>query len=31
MYQNLDDDDKETVQEFGKKSLRFAGLPGMAA
>ena len=31
MYQNLDDEDKEKVQEFGKKSLRFAGIPGMAA
>ena len=31
MYQKLDDDDKETVQDIGKKGLRFAGLPGMAA
>jgi hypothetical protein len=31
MYQNLDDEDKEKVQEFGKKALRFAGIPGMAA
>jgi hypothetical protein len=31
MYQKLDNDDKETVQDIGKKGLRFAGLPGMAA
>ena len=31
MYQNLNDEDKEKVQEFGKRALRGIGLPGMAA
>ena len=31
MYQNLEDEDKQKVQEIGKRGLRFAGIPGMAA
>ena len=31
MYQNLEDEDKQKVQDIGKKGLRFAGIPGMAA
>ena len=31
MYQNLNDEDKEKVQEFGKRALKGVGLPGMAA
>ena len=31
MYQSLEDEDKQKVQDIGKKGLRFAGIPGMAA
>jgi hypothetical protein len=30
MYNNLSEEDKEKVQSFGKKAMRFAGLPGLA-
>ena len=29
MYNNLSEEDKEKVQSFGKKTMRFAGLPGL--
>ena len=31
MYQNLENEDKQKVQDIGKIGLRFAGLPGLAA
>ena len=30
MYNNLSEEDKEKVQSFGKKAMRFAGIPGLA-
>tara|TARA_R100001163_G_scaffold1039_2_gene1602 strand:- start:1944 stop:3620 length:1677 start_codon:yes stop_codon:yes gene_type:complete len=30
MYQKLDDEDKQKVQDIGKSALKFAGLPGLA-